>query len=180
MSETTNKRQNRRKPKEQDKQINQQEGLNPKSSIIERNCEAKDQKKDENIESSNKLYDNTENKNQDNKSKPNTFLTRINQSDKPSTNVFLATMARRIMSRLYELYGYSIKGDTCRRIIEEARSYAIRENVNIQDNIQEIKTAELYDNILNVLSLGYLPPSLDTNYNDILLRAIIDRYKVSS
>jgi hypothetical protein len=159
MSETTNKSQNRRrKPKKQDTQLNQQE-----SSTMETSYEVKNQEEEKNIETNNKSAKDTGNE---------------NQSDKPRPNAFLATMARRIMNRLYELYGHNIKGDTCRRIIETARAYANTGNFKIQDNIQEINTTELYENILNILSLGYLPSPLDNNYTDILLRAIIDKYKV--
>lgn len=93
-------------------------------------------------------------------------------------NMFLTKTAQHIMNKFYEMYGYIIKGNTCRRIIQIAQSYASRENINIQSDIQEINITELYDNILNVLSLDYIPSPLDNTYNNILIRAIIDKYKV--
>jgi ATPase subunit of ABC transporter with duplicated ATPase domains len=164
MSETTNKSQNRRrKPRQQDTQLNQQDGLLQESSSMGTNYVTQNQKEEKNMEKSDKSSEDTKNENRNNEPKPNAFL---------------VTIARRIMNRLYELYGYSIKDDTGRRIIEAARAYASTRNIKIQDNIQEINITELYGNILNILSLGYLSSPLDNNYNDILLRAIIDKYKV--
>jgi len=159
MAKTTDKNKSRRRnPKQQEVQINQQEG-----STIETIHELQKHENKKNIETSDKSSENIAEKTQNNKTIPNIYITNT---------------AQRIMNRLYELYGYSIKDNVCRRIVQIAQTYASRENINIQDDIQEIKIAELYDNILNILSLGYTPSPLDNTYNDILIRAIIDKYKV--
>jgi len=159
MIETTDKNKSRgRKPKQQEVQLNQQEGL-----TIETNYEAQKHENEKNIETSDKPSDDIAKKTQNNETIPNIYLTNT---------------AQRIMNRLYELYGYSIKDNICRRIAQIAQTYASRKNINIQDDIQEIKIAELYDNILNILSRGYTPSPLDNTYNNILITAIIDKYKV--
>jgi hypothetical protein len=159
MAKTTDKNKGRgRKPKQQEVQLNQQEGL-----TIETNHESQKHQNEKDIETSDKSIEDIAEKTQNNKTIPNIYLTNT---------------AQRIMNRLYELYGYSIKGDVCRKMIQTAQSYASRENINIQDDIQEIKIAELYDNILNILSRGYAPSPLDNAYNNILITAIIDKYKV--
>jgi len=159
MAETTDKRKSRgRKPKQQEVQLNQQEGLN-----IETNHEAQKHQNEKNIETSDKSIEDIAKKTQNNKTIPSIYLTNT---------------AQRIMNRLYELYGYSIRGDVCRRIVQAAQSHASRENIHIRDNIQEIQITELYDNILNILSRGYTPSPLDNTYNNILITAIIDKYKV--
>jgi hypothetical protein len=159
MTQKTDKSKNRgRKPKQQESQVNQQEAL-----TLETNYEVENHEKEKDINTTDNSY-----KDYANKTKNNNTM----------TNMFLTKTAQHIMNRFYELYGYAIKGDTCRRIVQIAQSYATRENINIQGDIQEIKITELYDNILNVLSLGYIPSPLDNTYNNILIRAIIDKYKV--
>jgi len=159
MAETTDKNKSRgRKPKQQEVQLNQQEAL-----TIETNYEAQKHENEKNIETPDKSSKDIANKTQNNKT---------------ITNIYLNNTAQRIMNRLYELYGYSIKDNVCRRIVQTAQTYASRENINIQDNIQEINLIELYDNILNILSRGYIPSPLDNTYNNILITAIIDKYKI--
>ncbi len=100
------------------------------------------------------------------------------QDNKTIPSSFLANMANSIINRLHRIYGYSIKGDRCRSILKTAQSYARRENIKLQDHINEIYIRDLYPNILNILSLGYIPSPLDNTYNDILVRAIVDKYKI--
>ncbi len=164
MTQTKSRSRNKNKKSEnQETQLNQQEEIiiQASSETNEAN-EPKSYENEEIIEASNVTKDTTEkNRNKEN----------IN-------NPFLTTMANRIMSRLYELYGYSIKDDLCQRITKRAQAYASRINKKIKDDIKEINIPELYDSILNILSRGHFPSPLDNTYNEILIRAIIEKYEV--
>ena len=161
MTLTKGSRSNRNKKSEnQETQLNQQEKtiIQPSSEANE----AKSQKNKENLEASNITKDTTEKK----------------RNKEAIHNPFLTAMANRIMSRLYEMYGYSIKDDVCQKIIEREQAYASRINKKMKYNIKEINIPELYDSILNILSRGHLPSPLDNTYNEILIRAIIEKYEV--
>jgi len=158
MTRTTGRSDNRsRKSKNQETQLSQQE-----RTSIESASEAPSRENEKNIETLDSPQD----------------TTKKIQNDKTIPNAFLTKMVQRIMNRLCELYGYSIKGDVCRRIVQAAQSYASRKNINIQDSIQEINILELYDSILSILSRGQVPSPLDNTYNDILIAAIVEKYKV--
>jgi hypothetical protein len=94
-----------------------------------------------------------------------------------SPTSFVGDLANRVMVRIYELYGYSIKGDLCKIIISRAQQYAKANNININTDIEAINTHELYDYIVGLISNGYNISPLDTTYNDIFLRAVVERYK---
>jgi hypothetical protein len=166
MTEQNTERRNRgRKPKQQETQLNQQETqLNQQEELpVEAKYEVTNHEQDKNVETAENFYEDTPKKTENNNTTSDMLLTKT---------------AQRIMNRLYEIYGYTIKGDMCRRIVQTAQSYASRENINIKDDIKEINIAELYNNVLNVLSLGYVPSPLDNTYNSLLIKAIIDKYKV--
>jgi len=99
------------------------------------------------------------------------------EPEKP-LNTFATTLADRIMSRIYELYGYSIKGNSCKVIVNQAQKYANANKIKIKIDINTINTHELYPYIVNLISSGYNLSPLDTNYNDIFLRAVVERYKM--
>jgi len=101
-----------------------------------------------------------------------------NQRPKKSPNAFVLNLANRIMARIYELYGYSIKGKACESIMKQAKHHADIHKIDIKIDIDTINTYELYDHIVQLLSNGYNPSPLDTNYNDIFIRAIVERYKI--
>jgi len=161
MTQTKGRSRNRNKKSEnQETQLNQQE-----EAIIQPSSEANEPKSYENeeiVEVPNIPKDTTEKK----------------RNKEVIHNPFLTTIANRIMSRLYEIYGYIIKDDVCQSIIQIAQTYAIRTNKKIQDNIKEINIPDLYDSIINILSRGQFPSPLDNTYNDILIGAIIEKYKV--
>jgi hypothetical protein len=166
MTEQNAERKNRgRKSKQQETQLNQQETqLNQQEELpVEPKYEVTEHEQDKNVKTTGNFYEDSSKKTENNNTIYNTFLTKV---------------AQRIMNRLYETYGYTIKDDMCRRIVQTAQSYASRENINIKDDIKEINIAELYNNVLNVLSLGYVPSPLDNTYNSLLIKAIIDKYKV--
>jgi len=91
---------------------------------------------------------------------------------------FIASLSGRIMDRIYELYGYSITGNVCKIIISQAQQYANVYNININTDIETINIHELYDHIVNIISNGYNLSPLDNNYNDIFLRAVVERYRM--
>ncbi len=165
---------------------NQETHLTQQNNITtEQNLETINQENEERAETFDSIEDKNKNTEADSKENEKNVETYENKEEannrqdrRTKPNLFLTKMANRIMSRLYEIYGYSIKGDRCRSIVEIAQSYARREKVTIQDNISEIYIPDLYNNILNILSLGYLPSPLDNTYNDILIKAIIDKYKI--
>lgn len=99
------------------------------------------------------------------------------QKPEKPLNTFAPTLANGVMTRIYELYGYSIKGNACKTIISQAQQYAKERNITINTDIETINTHELYDHIVNLISNGYSLSPLDTTYNDIFLRAVIERYK---
>ncbi len=99
------------------------------------------------------------------------------QKPEKPLNTFAPTLANRVMTRIYELYGYNIKGNVCKTIISLAQQYAKERNITINTDIETINTHELYDHIVNLISNGYRISPLDTTYNDIFLRAVIERYK---
>jgi len=99
------------------------------------------------------------------------------QKPEKPLNTFALTLANRVMTRIYELYGYNIKGNTCKAIISQAQKYAKSHNITINTDIETIYIHELYDHIVNLISNGYMISTLDTTYNDIFIRAVIERYK---
>lgn len=99
------------------------------------------------------------------------------QKPEKPLNTFAHTLANRVMTRIYELYGYNIKGNACKTIISQAQQYAKSHNITINTDIETIDIHELYDHIVNLISNGYRISTLDTTYNDIFLRAVIERYK---
>ena len=101
-----------------------------------------------------------------------------NQEPKKSPNAFVLNLTNRIMTRIYELYGYSIKGKACESIMKQSKQHADIHKIDIKTDIDTINTNELYDHIVQLLSNGYNPSPLDTNYNDIFIRAIVERYKI--
>jgi len=101
-----------------------------------------------------------------------------NQEPKESPNAFVLNLANRIIDRIYELYGYSIKGKACESIMEQAKHHADIHKIDMKTDIDTINTHELYVHIVQLLSNGYNPSPLDTNYNDIFIRAIVERYKM--
>ncbi len=99
------------------------------------------------------------------------------EPEKPINN-FAVAQANEIMSRIYELYGYSIKDKACKIIISQAQQYAHKHKINIKTDINTINTHELYPYIVELISNGYNLSPLDTTYNDIFIRAIVERYKM--
>jgi len=158
MTEKTSRKGNRKKKSEtQEIQINQQE-----RTAIEKTNETKGNEDKQGIELSDTSKDNTEKE----------------QNDTAVNNSFLDSLAKSIMNKLFTIYGYIIEGEICKRIIEIAKTYAKTENIQMQDNIDRIKTFELYDSIIKILKQGHYPSPLDETYNNILIKAIIDKYKL--
>jgi hypothetical protein len=112
----------------------------------------------------------------DKENKPDVLIE--NPKPKKLPNVFVLNLANRIMVRIYELYGYSIKGKACKSIMKHAKHHADIYKIAMKTDIDTINTHELYDHIVQLLSNGYNPLPLDTNYNDIFIRAIVERYKI--
>jgi len=100
------------------------------------------------------------------------------QEPKKPISLFATSLANRIMTRIYELYGHSIKGESCKGIISQAEKHAKTYKITIKTDIEKIDTHELYEYIVKLISDGYNLSPLDTNYNDIFLRAVVERYKV--
>jgi len=100
------------------------------------------------------------------------------QEPKKRISPFVISLANRIMARLYELYGYSIQGELLKEILSRAQKYANSNKIVIQTDIEKICTYELYDHIVNIISDGYNLSPWDNTYNDIFLRAVMERCKV--
>ena len=100
------------------------------------------------------------------------------QKPKKPITPFVTSLANRIMTRIYELYGHSIKGETCKEIVSQAQKHAKAHKITIKTDIEKIDTHELYEHIVQLISDGYNISPLDANYNDIFLKAVVERYKV--
>jgi hypothetical protein len=158
MIEKTNRKGGRKKKQEtQETQINQQE-----RTTIEQTNETKDDENKQGIEL------------------PDTYKDTADKEQKDTAvhSSFLDSLAKRIMNKLLTLYGNSIEGETCKKIIEIAKTYAKTGNTQMQDTIDRINIFELYDSIIKILKQGYYTSPLDETYNDILIKAIIDKYKL--